>query len=416
MEPVMHNIVNTTTKSRKRKSSSQIVQTVDVTEDFVPSPPLIPFVAVENVAEGQDGKLANGIQQQQQQAQDGDETVDVEGAAEPEARKKKRSTNRTKNVVRVQIHTAPTDSDSELDILGGTETIINLTSEGEGGEIHPLDSAMTKKSTYRRNRKHNTNRLLELLRASQTVSTANAIDESSDIPVVNASNISSSSSWPFPPMEEQAPLPTPGRLPGDDVLNDSQTFLQAALHRFGTRETEILTSAMKNIEVLPANAITMELFQEFKRLWFPPTIKISDDVTLWQSILQRRIGEIVKGAFYAIILRQYLINHQYALPDMEEYNRVTSSFMGENGPLSLNHNSSKGGLKSIVDSVDRLRGFIRGLKGAIAVGLSLTKNRNTLLYACGLLEGSERGYLFGTNPSLAVQRRLKLIEIYGTGS
>ena len=176
-----------------------------------------------------------------------------------------------------------------------------------------------------------------------------------------------------------------------DYLHDTEAFLLIAGKSLTQHEKIILASATREVSTLPVSALNVVLMKQYKKRWF--------ERSYLKDITQSTRGGVVKSAFYAMILRQYLIHHRRSLPPvsvLDDFSNILTE-----GALSLTFDRR--------ETVYHLLGFVRAMYGLSEMGLSAVSNKHVYLHVGSMLEGSGLFYATGGAPSKSTQRRLAMI-------
>ncbi len=155
----------------------------------------------------------------------------------------------------------------------------------------------------------------------------------------------------------------------------------------------IFMKAFDDVEQMSISEFTIDLLMNYKRRWFDD----SNSHILWQELSKLKRIEATKAIFYAMIIRQYILNKK--IPLMSIHDAMMSL------PITYHEYFDAKVLRS-----KYLPGFIRTVYAMKEIGIPIDRNRNTFLAVGGLLEGSFTRYVVTGTPGVHIQHRLDILK------
>jgi hypothetical protein len=174
-----------------------------------------------------------------------------------------------------------------------------------------------------------------------------------------------------------------------DFLDDKNIFLQHASKELNEFEQKVLTTALNEVSALTALDINLSLVRNYKKCWFKREY--------CKELTRTRRSDAVKTAFYAMVIRQYILVKKIPLPQPTTLSRF--SFYHD---CSLKINNR--------ECTDHLLGYVRALESMQALGLVGHNNKRIFMTVGALLEGSGLTYATGGAPSKSTLRRENIFE------
>ena len=184
-----------------------------------------------------------------------------------------------------------------------------------------------------------------------------------------------------------------------DYLHDSEEFFTNVTVNLTPFERGVFRDAMLQISPpFPNCQINQYLMKQYKKRWL--------DSTYCKDLTKQKRSDLVKAAFYALVVRQYILNNKLMLPTQEE---ILARFSFLQVDLTELVEAQKR------DRMDYLLGYCRGIEALLAMGIAGHNNKKLFLAVGAMLEGSGQEYATGGAPSKATERRICIFhEMTGT--
>ena len=173
------------------------------------------------------------------------------------------------------------------------------------------------------------------------------------------------------------------------VDNEYVTNPERLLEIFRRLFPAVITQTLVNIVWKRAeeskNAITAASFENFQNVWKD---HVPADIDKGIPLLKEK----VKGAYWAIYLRQYLLDNKYPKITERDVQEGRCPYLKELG----------------VKPNEYILGYIRGVNALLGLGVPAVRNKASFMLACGWLEGSGATYISAGTVNAATRLRSEL--------